>query len=256
MITLLIIFISGIIIGSFLNVCIYRIPENESILFPWSHCPNCKTQIKPYDNIPIISFFILNGKCRTCQKNISLRYPLVELTTGIIFSLFYYRFGFTIDFIPGIIFISSLIVITFIDIEYNIIPNIITLPLIIFFNFFGLYKYLVNNDIYLLIDPFTGLIIGGVILYIIAWISKGGMGGGDIKLAALIGSALGLKKVLITLFLAFIIGGIFGAVLIITGKKNKKDKIAFAPFICLGSIITLIWGKEIIVWYLNNILLH
>ncbi len=247
------IFFLGIIIGSFLNVCIYRLPKGESIASPWSYCPECKTSIKMYDKIPIISYMILQGKCRNCNSKISFRYVLVEFITGILFLLLYYKLKLSIDFIFKSVFISTLIVIAFIDIENKIIPNIITISFTIFFLFMSIGKYLLTKNSDYILDPLLGLLIGGGFLYIIACIWHGGMGGGDIKLAVLIGTVLGWKQTILILILSFMIGSVFGLALITFFNKSRKDMIPFGPFLSIGSIISIFWGKEIIYWYLNTL---
>lgn len=247
------IFIIGIIIGSFLNVCIYRLPKGESINIPWSHCPKCNKNIKHYDNIPILSYFILHGKCRACGTEISLQYPLVEILTSVLFLSLYYYNGLTLDFVLSVILISGLIISTFIDIEHKIIPDYVTLPLLIFFIAVNLFRYLLSNNPNFIIDSLAGMFLGGGFLFLIAVVWRGGMGGGDIKLAALIGSAVGWEMVLLVLFLSFIAGAVSGLILILTGKKTRKDIIPFGPFLCLGAFISILWGKIIIYWYLNII---
>ncbi|MBI4651035.1 prepilin peptidase [Candidatus Desantisbacteria bacterium] len=249
MIIYFLIFIFGMVIGSFLNVCIYRLPKDESIIMPVSHCPKCNNHIKPYDNIPVISYFILHGKCRACGTKISPQYPLVEILTGVLFLSLYYYNSLSLDFVLNSILISGLIISAFIDIDYKIIPDSITLPLIIFFITISFGRYLISNNLNFVIDSFLGMLLGGGFLFLIAIIWRGGMGGGDIKLAALIGSAIGWKMVILVLFLSFIIGAVSGIILILSGKKTRKDVIPFGPFLCLGAFISIFWGKIIIYWY-------
>jgi len=248
-------FITGLLIGSFLNVCIYRLPRKKSIVFPSSRCPACNAPIRPFDNIPVLSYLLLRGKCRECNTKISLRYPLVELLNGVFYALLLLRFGLHGYTIFYMVFISALIVITFIDLDYQIIPDVISLP--------GILIGLVMG-IFVLIDPFSrhdplgmmnsiiGLLSGGGLFYLIAILSKGGMGGGDIKMMGMLGAILGWKGVLATTFLGSFTGSIVGITLMIAQKKGRKSKIPFGPFLALGAFITLLWGQELLNFYLRR----
>lgn len=250
-----IIFIFGSLIGSFLNVCIYRMPRNLSIISPSSRCPSCNIPIKPFDNIPILSYIFLGGKCRVCKARIPLRYPLVEFLNAVLYGLVFWRFGFGLHTIVYFIFCSSLIVITFIDLDLQIIPDRITLP--------GIPIGLFAGSL-LLPDPFLrysflgfkasiiGLLTGGGLFYVIAFLSRGGMGGGDIKMMAMVGSFMGWKSVLLTTFLGSLTGAVFGIFLMIFRGKGRKTKIPFGPFLALGTLITLFYGQEIFYWYMHR----
>jgi len=240
------IFIVGAAIGSFSNVCIYRLPKKLSIISPPSQCPNCGKSISPFDNIPIISFILLRGRCRYCQSPISWRYPIVELITGLIFLSLYLNFRISPQFFIYALLCTSLIIIAFIDLEHKIIPDVITLPGIII----GLTLSLTMPHI-TLINSIKGLLIGGGLFYAIAIISRGGMGGGDIKLIAMVGSFLGWKNVLLTIFLGSLFGSIVGIVLIILKKKNRKDMVPFGPFLSLGAIISIFYGRDLIYLWLT-----
>ena len=240
------IFIVGAAIGSFSNVCIYRLPKKLSIISPPSQCPNCGKSISPFDNIPIISFILLRGRCRYCQSPISWRYPIVELITGLIFLSLYLNFRISPQFFIYALLCTSLIIIAFIDLEHKIIPDVITLPGIII----GLTLSLTMPHI-TLINSIKGLLIGGGLFYAIAIISRGGMGGGDIKLIAMVGSFLGWKNVLLTIFLGSLFGSIVGIVLIILKKKNRKDMVPFGPFLSLGAIISIFFGRDLIYLWLT-----
>lgn len=255
MIQYFIIFILGSVIGSFLNVCIYRMPRSLSIILPASRCPSCDTPIKPYDNIPILSYVFLGGKCRICKARISLRYPLVEFLNAALYVLVFWRFGFGLHTLVYFILCSSLIVITFIDLDHQIIPDRITLP--------GIPIGLLAGS-FLLVDPFlrysllgfkasiTGLLTGGGLFYVIAALSRGGMGGGDIKMMAMVGSFMGWKSVLLTTFLGSLTGAVFGLFLMIFRGKGRKTKIPFGPFLALGTLITLFYGQEMFYWYFHR----
>ncbi|MBF0555297.1 MAG: prepilin peptidase [Nitrospirae bacterium] len=243
----------GLIIGSFLNVCIYRLPiKGLSIVTPPSGCPVCGKRIKPWHNIPVISYLALMGRCAYCGVRISLRYPAVELLNAVFYVLIYAKFGLSAYSIYYMMFMSALIVITFIDIDYQIIPDVITLP--------GIALGLVGS-IFILPDPqggllglsgsLIGLLTGGVIFYIIAVASRGGMGGGDIKFMAMAGATLGWKSVLLTIFIGSFVGSVYGISLMVFKGKGRKARIPFGPFLSLGAAVSLFYSREIIAFYLN-----
>ena len=210
----------GLIIGSFLNVCIYRIPLKKSIITPSSGCPKCGNQINFYDNIPLISYMILFGKCRFCKEPIPLRYPIIELITGLLSLSIFIRYGFSFQYILYFIFSSSLVVITFIDIDHQIIPDPISLPGILL----GFLFSLSGLNAIGWKDSLIGLLLGGGSLYLIAvlfkWLTgKDGMGGGDVKLLAMIGAWLGWKSLSFVVLLSSISGIIIGGgSLLFSGK--------------------------------------
>jgi len=243
------IFVLGISIGSFLNVCIYRIPRGGSLVSPaYSACPACEHRLYPLDLIPLVSFLFLKGKCRYCQTQISYRYFFIELLTGLLFILAYWRFGLVPELLSHLLFIALLIAITFIDLEHQIIPNKINL-----FGFVsGIIVSLLTGHLSLL-NIFFGFLAAGGLLFLIALLSRGGMGGGDVKLGAVIGVFLGWPLALLALFISFILGGLGGIVLLALKKKGRKDMIPFGPFLALGSLITLFWGSQILAWYLQTL---
>ena len=241
----------GLIVGSFSNVCIYRIPRNESVIYPASHCPNCRTKIKPIDNIPLLSYILLKGRCRNCGSKISIQYPVVEFLTGLIYLIIYLIYGLSVQSLVYIILSSALIIIAFIDLQEQMIPDVISLPGIVvgfILSFIVPYISFINSAL--------GALVGGGIILIIAWVGsiifkKEAMGGGDIKLAAMIGAFLGWRYIIISLFLGFFLGALIGIILIMTKIKKREDVIPFGPFIILGSFITLLCGEKIITWYLG-----
>jgi len=245
------IFILGLIVGSFSNVCIYRIPRNESIIYPASHCPKCRSKIKPVDNIPLLSFILLKGRCRNCKSKISIQYPIVELITGLIYLIIYLTYGLSIQSLIYIILSSALIIMAFIDLNEQIIPDVISLPGIVIgfiISFFVPYISFINSAL--------GVVVGGGIILIIGLggsviFKKEAMGGGDVKLAAMIGAFLGWRYIIISLFLGFFLGALAGIILILSKIKSREDVVPFGPFIVLGSFITLLWGEQIISWYLG-----
>lgn len=242
------IFIFGLLFGSFLNVCIYRIPVNKSIVNPPSACPNCEYQLAWYDNIPVISFIFLGGKCRKCKTEISLRYPMIEMLSGLVTVLLYVFFGLTLQFFFVVVITFMLIIITFIDIDHKLIPNRIVIAMLSI----GLIYELVVRPVSLL-DALIGFFAASVPLLIIAFLSKGGIGGGDIKLMAVVGIFLGWKGVLLALFIGAVTGAIIGIIGMILKKKKRKDVIPFGPFLCLGILVAIIYGEQLIDMYINFI---
>lgn len=243
----------GIIIGSFLNVCIFRIPRNESIIYPASHCTNCHTSLKPLDLIPIFSYLFLKGRCKYCKTKISVRYPLIELLTGIIYLLLFLKYDLSIYFFFYIFLASILIVIAFIDYDHKIIPDKLVLLSFLGGLVYILVLFFTNKPINLS-DNLFGFLVGGGLFLLLAVLSNGGMGGGDIKLMAVLGMWFGLKGILLIIFLSFFIGALFCVPLLIFKRCNRKQMIPFGPFIIIASLINIFFGDEIITMYLNFVL--
>lgn len=248
----IIIFTYGMLIGSFLNVCIYRIPRQESIVFPSSYCLSCKTNLKWYDNIPVLSYIKIKGRCRYCKKKISLQYPMIELLNAIIYLLLFHRFNLSIDFIFYALISSTLILITIIDLKEMMIPDSLVITIAILSILHKSLNYIIHKTPTNLLDSIEGALLAGIIFLLIVIISKGGMGGGDVTLIIALGFILGVKHILLAIFLSFILGGVISAFLLITKLKTKKDPVPFGPFIVLGFIITSFWGECLIEWYLSN----
>ncbi len=256
--TYLLIFIIGAMLGSFFNVCIYRLPRGEGLLFPGSHCPVCNTPIKPWENIPILSYILLRGKCSQCKGKISGRYILVEFICGLLYLGLYLRFGLGVDFFYFLFFVSVLVIITFTDLEHFLILDKVTYPSMII----GLIAcYLTKKD---LINSILGLLVGAGIIYLIVIISaiilkminhpckdEGGMGLGDVKLAGVMGVFLGWKFVLVAMFSSCLFGSIVGMALILSGLKKRTDYIPFGPYLAIGSLVTVLWGEKILDWYVQ-----
>ena len=242
----ILILIYGLIIGSFLNVCIYRIPREESIAFPASHCPSCSHKLKWYDNIPLFSYLILRGKCRYCNVKISPQYPIVETLNAIIYLMLFFYFNSFIDFIFYALISSVLIVITSIDLKEMIIPDILVIIILILSVLHKVLNYFVYGISPGILSSLGGLIIAGGIFLAIVIFSRGGMGDGDVTLIAALGFILGVKYILLTIFLSFILGAIISVVLLATKIKTRKDPIPFGPFIILSFFIVLLYGKELI----------
>ncbi len=250
----LFVFITGMCIGSFLNVCIYRIPEGKSIVYPSSRCPGCEHPVGWYDNIPLISYMLLKGRCRHCGRRISFRYWLVEASIGVLAVLIYLKFGWTIEALIYFAFVATLVMISLIDIDHMIIPDILSLPAI---------PLCVLASFILPSMTFTrsvlGVLAGGGSLYLVAqtyyWVKKeDGMGGGDIKLLAMIGALTGWQGVLFTIFIGSAIGTIAGVLMMIVAKTPSiKFRIPFGPFLSLGAVLFVFCGPELIRWYLLSV---
>jgi leader peptidase (prepilin peptidase)/N-methyltransferase len=246
-------FIVGLCIGSFLNVCIYRIPLSKSIASPGSMCPHCQTPIRFYDNIPVFSYLWLKGRCRHCQARVSLRYPIVEFLGGLIALSCFLKYGFSVDAMIYFIFMAALLAITFIDIDHRIIPDVISLPGILL----GL------GASFLLVDmsplqSLIGILAGGGILWGVAWgysffMKKEGMGGGDIKLLAMIGAFVGWRGVTFTIFTASLIGTLVGLLVMWQTRQNMKLAVPFGPFLAMGATLYILFGPELIGWYFGTL---
>ena len=245
---LIIAFIFGAIIGSFLNVCIYRIPRRKSLIRPPSACPACEKPVRFYDNIPLISYIVLKGKCRDCGAGISVRYFIVELITAVVFLLVYHRWGLSYEFFIQIFFTSILIVISFIDYDFQIIPDILSIGGMVA----GLIISFLRPD-FRFMDALYGVLAGGGVLFVIAYgyqlvTKREGMGGGDIKLLAMIGSFSGLKGVLFSLIGGSVVGTLVGIpLMLIKGKgEGTRYAIPFGPFLSLCAVLYLFLGPGVI----------
>lgn len=236
----------GAAIGSFLNVCIRRIPAGESLVVPSSHCPRCLHPIKYYDNIPIVSYLLLGGKCRSCRGKISLQYPLVELLTAVMALLLFWKFGLTLKFLFSFIFACTLTVITFVDFDHQIIPDVVTLPGIPLFFLMAVFAMGVPP-----LDAALGILIGGGILYAIAFgyeliTKREGMGGGDIKLLAMLGAFFGWKSLFFILLASSLLGAVVGIAVILIKGKDMKYAVSFGPFLSLAALANIFWGDEFV----------
>jgi leader peptidase (prepilin peptidase)/N-methyltransferase len=254
----MVIFIFGAIVGSFLNVCIARIPDGESVVHPPSHCPNCKASIAFYDNIPLLSYLILRGRCRSCGDRISVRYFIVELLMASLAAALYARFGLGLAFLVGFVLVAALIVISFIDLAVMIVPDVISLPGIVLGLIFSLAgRYVIDDPYDFIPSPLSsliGLLIGGGFLWAVGWVYEAftkveGMGGGDVKLLAMIGAFLGWQSIPATLFLASVSGSVIGLTVMLVKRVGRRYPIPFAPFLCLGSLMYIFFGKELIALY-------
>lgn len=246
--------IIGLFIGSFLNVVALRIPKKESFVYPPSHCVHCKHRLGPLDLLPVFSYVWLRGKCRYCRAPISPIYPIGESLNAIAFAVIAWKLGPVPELLPGLFFAAILTAVTMTDLKYMLIPDKIVL-----------FAVIVGLILRLFIHPLPiwnhliGMVVGGGVLYVIALLSllllrKEGMGGGDIKLFTFIGLMLGIQSTLLTLFVASLLGSIFGISSILLGRMNKDRPIPFGPFICLGALLCYLWGNDLISWYIHLVL--
>jgi leader peptidase (prepilin peptidase) / N-methyltransferase len=247
------IFFIGCCVGSFLNVCIYRLPNDLSIVRPKSACPSCGTPIRWYNNIPLISYLLLRGRCSDCKAVISIRYPIVELLSGSFALALWIRYGFDVQTLIYFIFVAALLVVTFIDIDHRIIPDVISLPGIPIG--FAASFALTQPD---WLGSLLGIAVGGGSLLAIAWgyqlfTGKDGMGGGDIKLLAMIGAFLGWQGVLFTIMASSLTGTVVGIIAMLRAGKGLKMAVPFGPFLAIGAIIYLFFGPQLIEWYLYHL---
>jgi leader peptidase (prepilin peptidase) / N-methyltransferase len=248
----------GAMVGSFLNVCIARIPSGESIVNPPSHCPNCKAPIPFYYNIPLLSYVWLRGHCRGCGRGISLRYPLVELLMGALAAALYWQFGLGVAFAVGFIFAAALVVISFIDLDVRIVPDVISLPGIVIGLLFSLFAaFVIPDPLAVVPTPWSslfGILVGGGFLLATAWLYEKftgveGMGGGDIKLLAMIGAFLGWQSIPLTIFFASLAGSVIGVALMIATGAGRRLALPFAPFLCAGALLYLFFGQTFMFFY-------
>lgn len=236
-------FLLGLVVGSFLNVVIYRLPLRESLVRPGSHCPACGEPVRWHDNVPVLSWLFLRGRCRDCGVKISVRYPLVEVIVGAAFLLSFVQFGIDWRLPVAWAFIAAMVAVAFIDYDHMIIPNKIVLP--------GALLGLMAS---IAIDPqdwwkyLAGSAGAALFLFALAMIWPGGMGPGDIKMAAFMGAVLG-TGVIVALFAAFLIGAVAGLILIATRRHSRKDKIPFGPYLALGSVVAVFVGHTLLSSY-------
>ena len=253
-------FLLGTVVGSFLNVVILRLPDpDQSIAFPASHCPGCQTPLHWYENIPIASYLVLRGKCRTCRKKISIQYPLVELSMGLLSLGLFHRFGPSLSFLVYFVFAAALLAIIVIDLYHQIIPDVISLPGIVlgFVSSFFIPEVTWQQSA-------LGILLGGGLLYAIALTyyliaKRDGMGGGDIKLLAMIGAFLGWQSLLFVVFFSSLTGSIIGILAMIKQKKGGRTRIPFGPFLATSALAWLFFKPQILnlwAWYLGLTMPH
>ncbi len=272
-------FVFGGVIGSFLNVVIHRVPREESIVFPNSTCPKCGNAIKPYDNIPIVSWLVLRGKCRKCGEKISARYPAVELLNALLFMVVGWSVGFTVFLPVALIFTVTIVALVFIDAEHMLLPDVLTFPLLGFALLSRLiFSFVPNNEVYFsdvrfypltqisdspawlvaLLAALLGGLVGGGSLWLVGEIWKrlrgvDAMGLGDVKLMFGVGALLGWRLTVLTIFLGAFTGALVGVIVIARSKdKDMQAKIPFGIFLGIGSLVSLLFGEQIIRWYVET----
>jgi leader peptidase (prepilin peptidase) / N-methyltransferase len=240
----------GLIVGSFLNVCIHRLPLRQSLVRPGSRCPRCGYELRWFDNIPVLSWLTLLGRCRKCRARISIRYPLVELATMGLFVLHGLVFGWTALLVPRLLFACMLVVLFAIDLEHHLLPNVITLP--------GIVVGLIASAVLPpgIIDALLGVLVGGGVLWAIGeayyrYSGHEGMGGGDVKMLAMIGAFLGWKLVLVTLVLSSFAGSIIGLMVIVLKRGGMKYALPYGTFLALGALVASLAGERIVDWYVS-----
>ena len=236
------VFCFGLAVGSFANVCIHRLPRKESVVVPGSHCPACSAAVRPLDNIPVISYIVLGGKCRDCATRISPIYSVIETVTAVLLLAGFFKFGLSFDFMVYAAVAPALVIITAIDIEHQIIPDVITLPGIALGLAVG--TYTIGYA-----DSLLGFFMGGGLFYLLAVLSNGGMGWGDIKYISAAGALLGWQKVLLVIFIGALLGSVVGVFQIAVQKKTRKSLIPFGPFLATSTLITLFYGNSLIRLY-------
>jgi len=245
----LLLFIFGIVAGSFLNVCIFRIPKGKSIIYPGSRCTHCNAELHTGDLIPILSYLLLGGKCKYCKSKISGLYPLVEFLSGINFVFLFFLFGFSTSFIFYLIMFSLFIVIFFIDLKEYVIPDSLVI--------FGVIVSLLFNALKgQIVQSISGALAGIIIMYAILLFGrlifkKEALGFGDVTLSAMLGAMLGVKFLIIGLFSAYIIAAVVSSLLMILKLRGINDMIPFGPFLVAGAAIGALWGEQIFNWYLT-----
>lgn len=244
-----IVFLFGALLGSFANVCIHRLPHRLSVVSPGSHCPFCQQMLRPWHNIPLLSYALLGGRCATCKVAISLRYPCIELGNALLYLVLYSHFHLSIEGLVLALLATALLVVSCIDLAYTIIPDAITLPGMLWGVLASTFCTSVGLG-----NALIGLCLGGGLFLFVAVLSvvvlgREGMGGGDIKLIAMIGAFLGWQGVLVTIFLGAALGAIVGLLLMLLRRKDRREPMPFGPFLALGAVMTMVWGETILVWY-------
>jgi len=239
----------GLSLGSFANVCIYRIPLKQSIVHPPSSCPHCGGRIRFYDNIPLLSYLLLMGKCRNCRHPISYRYPIVECLTGLLSLILFTIYGVSFQYLLSLLCAATLVIISFIDLDHRIIPDVLSLPGVAAGWAVSLFPW----GVYWL-DSLIGTLAGGGSLYIVAvayerLTGREGMGGGDIKLLAMIGAWMGWEALPLVVLIASLTGAVIGLVFILFSGKGYRFRIPFGPFLSLGALLYLFFGRDLTRWY-------
>ncbi|HSR54503.1 MAG TPA: prepilin peptidase [Acidobacteriota bacterium] len=257
----------GLLMGSFLNVCIYRVPKGRSVVFPSSACPKCGAAIRPWFNVPLIGYLLLRGRCSKCKEPISGVYPLVEILTAGLFYAAYLKFDLDPPFYLALVFFALLVVLTFIDLFDRLLPDVFTLGGALF----GLLLAPLQAEVYFRGDPFLpapegifvpylhsllGIFLGGGVLWLVAWLYQTlrkieGMGFGDIKMMAMVGAFLGWRYAWFTIFLGSLMGAVIGTLYIYIRGKGRRYELPFGTFLAAAAVLTALWGPQWLAWYLD-----
>ena len=243
--------VAGLAVGSFLNVCIYRLPRRESVIWPRSHCPSCGRALRWFENLPVASYLVLGGRCRTCRAQVSLVYPLVEVVTPVLFVAQFWQLGWQPLLVVRLVFCSAMIVLLVIDLQHRILPNAITVP--------GIGVGLLAS---LFVEPgwreaLIGIVLGGGGLFVLAEAyyrirGEEGLGMGDVKMLAMIGAFLGWPLMLVTLFLGSVLGSAVGIVMLALGLADSKYALPLGSFLAIGAVVAAVYGDPILAWYLSR----
>lgn len=242
--------LAGLVIGSFLNVCIYRLPRGQSIVGPRSRCGKCGRPIAWYDNIPLVSYVTLAGRCRSCRQSISIVYPMVEAVTAVLFLVYYWRFGPSAVLPVRLAFGAAMVALFVIDLQHQILPNVITLPGILIG--LGCSLFLPPG----LMASIIGILVGGGVLLAVAelyrWIrGEEGLGMGDVKMLAMVGAFLGWRAALVTLFLSSLVGSLFGVAIVALGKGDMRFRLPYGTFLAVAAVVASLVGDDLVRWYLS-----
>ncbi len=258
----------GLAVGSFINVCIYRIPRGQSVLFPRSSCPKCDHPIRPWENIPILSYLLLRGKCSQCGCRISWVYPTVEVTTGLLFYLLFLKYGLHTPLFINMVFFSLLLILLFVDLFERLLPNVVTLGGLAFGlvmaplqseEFLAAFRFLdLPNVIWTqYIDSIFGILVGGGFLWLVAELyfrvkKVEGLGFGDIKMMAMVGAFLGWANTWLTILLGSLLGALIGSIYMVVFRKGRRYQLPFGSFLAVGAIASTLWGRKLLTFYLTQ----
>ncbi|MDP9417851.1 MAG: prepilin peptidase [Actinomycetota bacterium] len=247
----------GLLLGSFLNVVVWRVPRGESVVHPPSHCPNCGGSIGARDNVPVLSWLLLRGRCRHCEARISARYPLVELATAALFAVVAYRFGWSWE-LPAFLYLAAIsVALALIDLDVKRLPNAIVLPSYPVVALLLLLPAAVSGAWGDYLRALIGMVALFALYFVLALVYPAGMGFGDVKLAGVLGLCLGWlgwAELAVGGFAGFLLGGVIGAVLMVVGRATRKSQIPFGPFMLVGAFIAVFWGDDLAALYLDRVL--
>jgi len=237
-------FVLGSIAASFANVCIHRLPLRQSIVYPASRCTSCQHPLRPWHNLPLVSFIVLRGRCAFCRERIAWRYPLVESLGSLLYLIGYHQLGLSVHAFAYALLVTALLIVSFIDLAHMIIPDTVTLPGILIGLAIGFLPSTIGFA-----NAFAGACLGGGIFLLIMLLYPAGMGGGDVKLIAMIGAFVGWQAVLVTIILSAFCGAVSGSTLILLGLRGRRDPVPFGPFLAVGGIAATLWGEALLAWY-------